>query len=85
MGSTFWIAIAVIAVVSIIGNTIVKIIHGAKSSGGKARFKNVEADLAALEADLADARDRIAVLEKIVTDEKYNLSREIDDLAQSNS
>ena len=40
----------------------------------------LEADLATVEQDLADARERIEVLEKIVTDRRYDLSQEIDRL-----
>ena len=45
---------------------------------------NIAADIEQvhdLENDLQDARHRIEVLEKIVTDQKYDLSREINDLA----
>ena len=85
MGSTFWVAIAVVAVVSIIANAVVKIIHAAKSGPGKGRMSDFESDMAALEQDLADARERIEVLEKIVTDEKYDLGRQIDELNEKKS
>ncbi len=39
------------------------------------------ADVSALEEDLEDARHRIAVLEKIVTDNQFDLGKQIDDLA----
>lgn len=78
MASTFWVAIAIIAVVSIVSNAVVKVFSGAK--GGK-RTKHLEADLARLENDLDEALERIVVLEKIVTDEKHSLRREINDLA----
>ena len=79
MASSFWAAIATIAIVAIVCSTLVKLIRG-NGHGGK-RNKDLEADMAKLEGDLDDALERIAVLEKIVTDGKHSLRREIDDLA----
>ena len=76
MGSTFWAFIATIVIVAIICDTIVKLAKG----GGK-KTKVLEADLAKVESDLEEAMERIEVLEKIVTDGKHSLRREIDDLA----
>lgn len=84
MASSFWVAIVMIATCGIITNGVVKIVRAAKSSGGQAggqKISDVEADLESLEADLEDARQRIEVLEKIVTDEKYDLGKKIDELA----
>ena len=83
MANSFWVAIAVIATFAIITNGVVKIINAAKSSGkaGNQNRIDLEADLESLQADLDDARQRIEVLEKIVTDEKYDLGKKIDDLA----
>lgn len=78
MASSFWIAIAAIAIVSVICSTLVKMTRGGKSNK---RTRELEADLAKVEADLEDALERIVVLEKIVTDGKHTLRREIDDLA----
>jgi hypothetical protein len=77
MGS-MWTSIALIAVVAIISNAVVSIVRG-RSGGKKNRaFKD---DITRLENDLDDALERIIVLEKIVTDGKHSLRREIDDLA----
>lgn len=84
MVSGFWIIIGCIAITSIIVNGVVKIIGVSKSGGGKdanKKFDEIEADLSTLEQDLEDALQRIEVLEKIVTDEKYDLGKRIDDLA----
>ena len=80
-GTTFWVAIAVIAVAAILGNTVLEIIK-ASGSGGKfkPRIEGLEAQVHDLESDLLDARHRVEVLEKIVTSQKYDLGREIDDL-----
>lgn len=78
MASTFWVAIAVICIVSIICSTIVKLAKGPKRSK---KYRDLEGDLAKLEGDLDEALERIQVLEKIVTDGKHSLRREIDDLA----
>ena len=85
MGSSFWVVAGIIAVCAIITNGVGSIIKAAKSGGGKdanKKFGNLEADLAKVEQDLDDARQRIEVLEKIVTDEKYDLGKKIDDLAR---
>jgi hypothetical protein len=85
MGSGFWVVAGIIAVCAIITNGVVSIIKAAKSGGGKDANKklgDLEADLATVEQDLDDARQRIEVLEKIVTDEKYDLGKKIDDLAK---
>ena len=85
MSSSFWVFLGIVIVVSIICDSVVKIIKASKS-GSKAsnqRLEDLEADLAALEAELEDARQRIIVLEKIVTEDKYNLGKQIDDLASN--
>lgn len=84
MSSGLWIMIGVIAVSAIVTDGVVKIIRAAKTGGGKAAnkmFDDMESDLSILEQGLEDARQRIEVLEKIVTDEKYDLGKRIDDLA----
>lgn len=81
MSSGLWIMIGIIATTAIITNGVVKIIKEAKSKGGSKAVVDMEADLAALEQDVEDQRQRIEVLEKIVTDGKYDLGKQIDDLA----
>ena len=82
MGSSFWLVVGCVIVVAVIGDTIVKIIKASKSgSKHQGRIDDLEEQLQDVEADLQDARARIEVLKKIVTDEKYDLKREIDDLA----
>ncbi len=79
MASTFWIAIALIAMCSIVTKGVVSIVRASK--GGGKKFADLESDLAVLEQELEDARQRIEVLEKIVTDSRYDLGKQIDDLA----
>ncbi len=82
MGSVFWSLLAAIAICSIVTKGIVDVIKVSKTGGkGGKRFNDLEADLANLEQDLEDAKQRIEVLEKIVTDDKYDLGKQIDDLA----
>lgn len=76
--ASMWTSIAIIAVVAIIAKSVVAITRG--RSGGKLNGE-LKADIQRLENDLDDAMERIIVLEKIVTDGKYSLRREIDDLA----
>ncbi len=82
MLSSFWTAIAVIAIVAILSNMVIKIVTANKGSGAASqRVDQLEQTVDDLSADLVDARSRIEVLEKIVTDQRYDLGREIDDLA----
>ncbi|HIG44455.1 MAG: hypothetical protein ABGY96_15380 [bacterium] len=83
-GSTFWIFVGVVVVTAIISDTVVKIIKASKSGSPKEmkdRIFELEEDLALMEQELEDSKRRLEVLEEIVTDEKQNLSRKIDDLA----
>ena len=85
MGSGFWAFLGVVLVTGIIVNGVVKIIKAAKSGGGKSglRIDDMEEQVHDMEADLADTRKRIEVLEKIVTDQRYDLSREINNLSDT--
>lgn len=60
-----------------IGDAIVRIIRAGKGGTGGTQLKDRIDDL---EADLDDACKRIEVLEKIVTDGREDLRREIDGL-----
>lgn len=77
--------IIVVSVVSVVADAVVKIVRTSKSGAGSKAFAqridDLEADVADLEQDLEDARERIIVLEKIVTDSKFDLGKQIDDLA----
>ena len=77
MGS-MWTSIAIIAVVAILANAVVSITRG---RGSRSQNRQLEKQMAKLEDDLDHAMERIVVLEKIVTDGKHSLRREIDDLA----
>ncbi len=86
MATSFWGFLAIIIVFAVIGDSVVKIVRVSKSGGSKAsdkRLDDLESDMASMEQDLEDARERIVVLEKIVTDDKYNLGKQIDDLASN--
>lgn len=86
MNSSMWVAIGVIAVATIVGKTIVSIIEikGANPDGYfKPGNEGLQQQLHDLKSDLQDARHRIEVLEKIVTNQKFDLAREIDDLASN--
>ena len=86
MGSSVWFYIFAFVTIAVVIDGVVKIIKASKGSRSKElqnAVDEIEDDLAKVEQDLEDARNRIEVLEKIVTDDKRNLSREIDDLANS--
>lgn len=81
MGSSIWVMIGAIAISGIIAGVVSDWI---KQNGGgkfKDRVGDLEDQVTDLEADLENARKRIEVLEKIVTDGKYDLKKQIDDLA----
>jgi len=71
-------------IIFVIGQVVVKIIRASKSGVKpkviQEKFAAFEDDLALLEQDLDDTRQRIEVLEKIVTDEKRDLNQKIDGL-----
>lgn len=78
-----FIGLAVALVLWGIGDAIVRIIKASKGSGAgplAQKVTDLETDLAAVEQDLEDARERIVVLEKIVTDGSHDLKRKFDDL-----
>ncbi len=80
----FWAFLGTVVILSVIGDSIVKIIKASKSGASKqssGRMDDLESDMGELEKDLEDARERIVVLEKIVTDDKYQLNKDINDLA----
>lgn len=78
------VALGIAIVFWCIGDAIVRIIKANKSGGGalEQRVADLESDLAEAEQDLVDARKRIEVLETIVTDDRDDLRRKIDDLAR---
>ena len=67
-----------------IGDAIVRIIRAGKGSNQskqlETRIDDLETDLAAVEQDLEEARNRIIVLEKIITDDRGNHRKKSDDL-----
>ena len=69
-----------IAIVALICWAIVELVNGPKGkkkNQKEAEQVNLNNDL---EREVAAMRDRIENLEKIVTDEKYSLNREFEDL-----
>ena len=83
MGSSFWIAIGAIAITAILVRGIVSIVAVSRSPSSKAseRIEDLETQVDKLEDDLSDALERIKVLEAIVTDKRFDLKQQIDDLA----
>ena len=69
-----------IAIVALVCWAIVELVNGTK--GKKENKKDTDqANLTNdLEREVAAMRERIETLEKIVTDEKYDLNRQFDDL-----
>lgn len=69
-----------IAIVGFICWAIVKLVNGPRDKKNhKADAEQVELT-SDLEREVAAMRERIETLEKIVTDEKYDLNRQFDDL-----
>ena len=69
--------ITAIAIVGIICWAIVELVQGGKN---KKKGKAYDADIAKLQDEIDVMRERIATLERIVTEEPYDLKREFKDL-----
>jgi peptidoglycan hydrolase CwlO-like protein len=84
--NSFWVFLTIVVVLSIVGDFVVKIVKASKSKHTSKEsaeaLKDLESEVAAMEQDLEDARARIEVLEKIVTDDRYQLNKDINDLAR---
>jgi hypothetical protein len=74
-----------VVIIAVLANGVVSIIKVSKMPGGSkmhmSRIADLEADLVNLETESEDLRSRVEVLEKIVTDDKYQLNKEFKDLA----
>ncbi len=74
-----------IFLIAVFAKGIVAIIKASKTPGGskmqRGRFEDLEADMVHLETETEELRSRVEVLEKIVTDEKYQLEKEFNNLA----
>lgn len=69
--------ITAIAIVAIICWAIVELTNGAKT---KKKSKASQQKESELEQQVVELKERVETLEKIVTDEKYDLHRQFDDL-----
>jgi phage shock protein B len=69
--------ITAIAIVALVCWAIVELVNGPKSKKKNANQINTTNDL---EREVKAMRERIETLEKIVTDEKYDLNSQFDDL-----
>jgi hypothetical protein len=69
--------ITAIAIVALVCWAIVELVNGPKSKKKDANQINTTNDL---EREVKTMRERIETLEKIVTDEKYDLNSQFDDL-----
>jgi len=67
----------IVAIVAIVFGTLYAIFDKIYKHGGN---KKDDQELDQLRAELGDLKERFAVLEKIVTDEKYDLKKEFDKL-----
>ncbi|WP_158967881.1 hypothetical protein [Paraglaciecola sp. L3A3] len=74
-----------IAIVAISCWAIVELVNGPK--GKKKNKKDIEKDNQAsqLELEVIALRERVETLEKIVTDEKYDLHRQFNDLKKDDA
>ncbi|MGO4891386.1 hypothetical protein [Flavobacterium sp. W21_SRS_FM6] len=66
-----------IAIVAIVCWAIVELVNGTR---GKKQGKKDEQKNSDLQQQIVTLKERIETLEKIVTDEKYDLNRQFDDL-----
>ena len=71
-----------VAIVAIICWAIVELTKGPKEKK-KGKADQMEND--ALKQEIADLKDRVATLERIVTDEKYSLNKEFENLKKNDA
>lgn len=78
------VVFGLIGLIWVIGDAIVNIIKASKG-GKKAQQQTAELqqNITDLEDELLDVRERVQVLEKIVTDDKHQLNREINNLKEA--
>lgn len=72
-----------IAIIAIICWAIVSIVRSGKDTGKKS--KKHEDENQQLRAEIDSLKERIATLEAIVTDEKYTLKREFENLKRNDA
>lgn len=72
--------ITAIVIVAIICWAIVELVNGSKNKKKDKKESESINQTSHLEREMATMRERIETLEKIVTDEKYDLNRQFDDL-----
>jgi hypothetical protein len=90
------VAISVAGIMASVHNTRMKIKHGYPMEGmwgqslkpeltteAMERVKIVTQENAALRAEVASVKDRLAVVERIVTDKGFDVARQIDQLRES--
>lgn len=71
-----------VAIVAIICWAIVELTNSGKSKK-KSKIESKETD--ALREEVAQLKDRVATLERIVTDEKYSLNKEFENLKKDDA
>jgi cell division protein FtsB len=72
--------ITAVAIVAMVCWAIVELVNGPKGKKkNKQDFEQIQL-ATQLQTQVVEMRDRIEVLEKIVTDEKYDLNRQFDEL-----
>lgn len=71
-----------VAIVAIICWAIVELTNNGKSKK-KSKIESKETD--ALREEVAELKDRVATLERIVTDEKYSLNKEFENLKKDDA
>jgi hypothetical protein len=69
-----------IAIVALVCWAIVELVNGPKGKKKDKKGTDQINQANSLERDVAVMRERIEILEKIVTDKKYDLNRQFDDL-----
>jgi len=72
-----------VVIIAIVCWAIVSISTGSKKSGKQNKQQALEND--ELRNEIASMKERIATLEAIVTDEKYNLKREFENLGKNDA
>lgn len=77
--------VGAIIIIAVLFAGVVNIIKASKMPSGskkqRSRLEDLQADLENLETESEELRCRVEVLEKIVTDDKYQLNKDLRNLA----
>jgi len=75
-----WLAIVLIVAVVMIAETVKGVAKARANAGAKAQADANEEEFSAMQGRIDELEERVRVLERIVTEDKHDLRREISNL-----